>query len=361
MGNSPLNFTDPSGYCFMGCFWKPAFKAIGNFFRQNWGSLFQITATAVCTFLPGCQPFLPLVAGLSSAFVTGVSSGNLGQALKAGLISAVTALAFQAVGDLTGDLFGIEQGVLDPTRGGHGPLEFMSEAHRFNMAGHALVGCASAVASGGKCGQGALSAAAGSFATPLTEGAGFFGGLVITSTAGGLASVAGGGKFGNGAVTAAYGYLFNHYRGKIHDQVRDEAAQVLRLNGWVVATEVPLAYYHDGVLYETRADILAWRADRGYGVLEYKTGIDPRFTGPQEYIIPAIANGEAVKVFAGHEGNNALSAMGLYSGQLLPQDQTSVSVIYKYGVNSQPHVTWFTEAGRPYPIPFKTWRAPGGF
>jgi len=109
------------------------------------------------------------------------------------------------------------EGVLDPVRGGHGPLDFMSEAHVFNMAGHAAVGCASAVASGGKCGPGALSGAASSFATPLTEGAGFLGGLVITSTAGGLASVAGGGKFGNGALTAAYEYLFNHTANLLND------------------------------------------------------------------------------------------------------------------------------------------------
>jgi RHS repeat-associated protein len=25
VGNSPLNFTDPSGYCFMGCFWQKPF------------------------------------------------------------------------------------------------------------------------------------------------------------------------------------------------------------------------------------------------------------------------------------------------------------------------------------------------
>ena len=77
------------------------------------------------------------------------------------------------------------------------------------MAGHALVGCGSAIASGGACGPGALSGAVGSFVGPMVENAGFFAGLAITSTAGGLASVAGGGKFGNGAVTAAYGYLFN--------------------------------------------------------------------------------------------------------------------------------------------------------
>jgi hypothetical protein len=206
VGNSPLNFTDPSGYCFMGCFWKPVFSAIGSFVRHNWGSLVQIAAAAICSAVGG--PALGSACGAAaSAIVTGITSGDLGKALRAGLISAVTAIAFYGVGELTGSL-GLE-GILDPIRGGHGPLGFMSEAHLFNIAGHALVGCGSAVARGGKCGPGALSGAAGSFVGPMVEKAGFWGGLVITSTVGGLASVAGGGKFGNGAVTAAFGYLFN--------------------------------------------------------------------------------------------------------------------------------------------------------
>lgn len=91
----------------------------------------------------------------------------------------------------------------------HGDLGFMSEAHVANMAGHAAVGCASAVASGGKCGPGALAGAAGSLAGPLMAGLSYEGKLIATTVVGGVASVAGGGKFGNGAVTAAFGYLFN--------------------------------------------------------------------------------------------------------------------------------------------------------
>jgi hypothetical protein len=79
---------------------------------------------------------------------------------------------------------------------------------------HALVGCASAVASRGKCGAGALSGAAGSFAGPFLVGLDFQAKLVASSVIGGLASVAGGGKFANGAVTAAFGYLFNEGGGE---------------------------------------------------------------------------------------------------------------------------------------------------
>jgi len=88
VGNSPLNFTDPSGYCFMGCFWKPIFRSIGKFFRENWRSLVQIAAVALI-----CQGN-PICAGIVTGIVVGVTSGDLGLALKSGLIAAVTAAAF---------------------------------------------------------------------------------------------------------------------------------------------------------------------------------------------------------------------------------------------------------------------------
>jgi filamentous hemagglutinin len=97
--------------------------------------------------IPVCAPFMPLVAGLTSAFVTGVTSGNLGLALRAGLIAGVTAYAMFEVGQLTS----------------HGTLAFGTGTYYANVLGHALVGCVSAVASRGKCGAGALSGGAGSF------------------------------------------------------------------------------------------------------------------------------------------------------------------------------------------------------
>ena len=103
-------------------------------------------------------------------------------AIRGAALAFITASAFQAVGQATaGNFLG-------------------------KVAGHAAVGCLSAVASGGRCGRGALSAAAGAVGTPF--------GLVGASVFGGLASVATGGSFANGAVTAAYGYLFKHAGGR---------------------------------------------------------------------------------------------------------------------------------------------------
>ena len=75
---------------------------------------------------------------------------------------------------------------------------------------HALAGCAGAVAGGGNCGQGALSAFAGKAITNYAPSSlGSFGRFAAASVAGGAASVIGGGKFENGAMTGAFGYLFN--------------------------------------------------------------------------------------------------------------------------------------------------------
>jgi hypothetical protein len=147
---------------------------------------------AICaTAIPGCQPFLPLVLGLTSAFVAGVSGGDLGDMMRAGLTAMASAMAFGAVGDMTG----------------HTP-DFGTANHLGNMAGHAAIGCAMAVMSHDKCGAGALSGAVTSFAAPLMRGMSFEGKLVAHTVVGGAASVAGGGKFANGAVTGAFGYLF---------------------------------------------------------------------------------------------------------------------------------------------------------
>jgi RHS repeat-associated protein len=125
VGNSPLNFTDPSGYCFLGCFWQPIFKAIGAFFR-NIPILGAILKMAAPYF---CGPFAPVCAVLASSFVAGVTSGKLGVALRVGLITAVTIGAFHIAGELTGGFPGAPYG-------GHGPLDAGSEAHLSNIAAH---------------------------------------------------------------------------------------------------------------------------------------------------------------------------------------------------------------------------------
>jgi RHS repeat-associated protein len=209
VGNDPLTFTDPTGYSWLSSF----FNDVGVFFRSILANslvraIVQIAIAAVISslFPPGLALLGSIVAAAASAaIITGLSGGNLGAMLRAAAIAGATAFAFYEVGDITF----------------HTPT-FGTPNYFANVAGHAAVGCLSAVASGGKCGPGALAAGAGSAAAPLVTEAfpgagGDLGqrleGSAVTGIVGGLASVAGGGKFADGAVTAAFGYLFNSTSG----------------------------------------------------------------------------------------------------------------------------------------------------
>jgi hypothetical protein len=90
--------------------------------------------------------------------------------------------------------------------GGGGGTPWGLEA---GIALHAVVGCVTSAASGGKCGPGALSAAFSKAMTPYTAKLDPEVGAIASAVIGGTASVLGGGKFANGAVTGAFSYVFN--------------------------------------------------------------------------------------------------------------------------------------------------------
>jgi len=92
---------------------------------------------------------------------------------------------------------------------------------------HAVAGCVSSEVSGGKCGQGAMSAGFAEAAGPFTQGLGQTGDLVAHSVVGGTASVLGGGKFENGAMTGAYGYLFNELQHVTFDKMKTDVKAYL--------------------------------------------------------------------------------------------------------------------------------------
>ncbi|WP_334502578.1 polymorphic toxin type 28 domain-containing protein [Bradyrhizobium sp. AZCC 1678] len=187
VGNDPLAFTDPSGFSWLSSF----FNSVANFFTQNWRSIVQTVITAVLSLPLG--PVLAAAAG--AAIVTGLSGGNLGQIVRAASIAAITAGAFQGLGNFVGDL--AQQGISQ------------SGQYLANVAGSAMIGCLSAAASGGSCKSGGLAAGVTAAASPLVGRIpGGPGRLAASSIVGGLASVAGGGKFENGAVTGAFQYMF---------------------------------------------------------------------------------------------------------------------------------------------------------
>jgi RHS repeat-associated protein len=209
--NNPLAFTDPSGYCFLGLcgignFFNNFFKDIQHLLRDVpiVGTIVEVAAAAMCG--PAALVCAVTAAFISTTAVAGIETGNLGLGLKAGLIAAATAAAFWEVGNLT-DV------VQHTPVGSHTPPNLSTDlgvqAYAFNVTAHAAVGCASAVASGSKCGPSALAGGVTSAAGPVINGHGFFFGLVANATLGGGAAVLGGGKFENGAITGAFGYLFN--------------------------------------------------------------------------------------------------------------------------------------------------------
>ena len=220
VGNDPLRFTDPSGHCFLGCFWQPIVHAVTHFFATNpiARAILQIAATVVLNaVLPGLGFAGVALAAASAAggaaIATGLSGGNLGQILKSAAIAGLTAAAFFEVGEATNEIAGY-----NPT--GDMPVHLQTGldtpgAYAFNVAGHALVGCASSAASAGSCQSGALSAGISAAAGPWINGGNQAASLVRNAVVGGLASVAGGGKFANGAITGAFGYLFNNAAGAL--------------------------------------------------------------------------------------------------------------------------------------------------
>ena len=181
--NNPLSYTDPTGLSA----WTEVRRPIASIAAAAFvyytgmyylGPQFQLAITAASGFAAG-----------------GVGGGTLQSATR----GAFTALAFYGVGELSGAHAAEAAGIA------------MTSAERVSQfAGHAAVGCASAVASGGSCGSGAAAAGFAVAVGPVLPGArGSVLAYVSRAIAGGIGSTLGGGKFANGAVTGVFGYLFN--------------------------------------------------------------------------------------------------------------------------------------------------------
>ncbi|HET7831443.1 MAG TPA: RHS repeat-associated core domain-containing protein [Gallionella sp.] len=201
--DNPMTCTDPSGYFLEGLIdipfidnaWNNHIRpAISDTWHQVWRSdIGQAAIQVVIAYFGGPEA----VAAYNGAY-TKYQGGSWNDSFKAATITYVNSVGFGGVGDATG----------------HNPV-FGSVQYAQNIAGHALVGCANAVASGADCGNGAMAAGFGAAVTPwVRENLQGVGKLVAVSVVGGTASVVGGGRFANGAVTAAFGYLYNECMGK---------------------------------------------------------------------------------------------------------------------------------------------------
>ena len=202
VGNDPLAFTDPTGHCFLGCFWQHissaisgAAHAVTNFIANNpiVRAVIQIAATV---FLNAVLPGLGFVAnpvGLAvvsaaggAAIATGLSGGNLGQILKASAIAGATAPGIQRWSALMAPAHTPD----------FGTPAFNPVAHAENVAGSALVGCASSAISGGSCGSGAAAAAVSAGLAPVTNSLFPNAGADLDQRAGGTIVEATVGRFG---------------------------------------------------------------------------------------------------------------------------------------------------------------------
>jgi hypothetical protein len=183
-GNNPMTFSDPTGMCFAGCFWKT------SLFRD-------IVGIAVAFALDNPEWGFLIGDGLSAgvnAGIAGAASGAISTGtLKGTLLAAAQADSSSGIGDIK-DLLTLQNGALG------------------SVLMHATAGGLYSVAGGGKFKSGFLAAGFADLAGPVVDKisqSNMYVGLAAATVTGGLGSVIGGGKFENGAVTGAFGYLFN--------------------------------------------------------------------------------------------------------------------------------------------------------
>lgn len=184
--NNPLNLTDPSGYSFIGKYWR------------------TIASIAISIYAPYAAPWLGLTsaqAAIAGGFVAGAVQTN---SLKGGVYGAFSAGMFNKIGTAF-------QG-MSTTAGAAGTVgQTGLTAGQFTakVVAHGMAGGVMSSLQGGKFGHGFASAGFSEAASPIVT---VRGGTISQGTAvaviGGTASAMTGGKFANGAVTAAFGYAF---------------------------------------------------------------------------------------------------------------------------------------------------------
>jgi RHS repeat-associated protein len=189
VGNNPLSLTDASGqcpWCIIAIISAVTARAAGIIDTRTARGIIGIAAGA---WLGGVGGLLN--GGFTNAVITGGIVGGISSGWNGVAGGAFSAGLFYGAGTFS-----------DTMKLGGGSFG--------RAMAHAVAGCVGASATGGNCGNGALSAGFAEFAGPKLLGNwGDYGNIARQAIVGGTASVLGGGKFGNGAMTGAFGYLFN--------------------------------------------------------------------------------------------------------------------------------------------------------
>jgi RHS repeat-associated protein len=196
--NNPLSFTDPSGLCFLGCFWNsPIFRdilaiAAAVTAQYEYLAIEEGTTFTAATFAAATTSQAATAAVIGGVVGGGISTGTV----KGALLGGFQAGLFYGAGSL------LNAEGISSVFGSHTADTFVA---------HGLVGGITSVAGGGNFGSGFLAAGVGSLAdNPALDTGNFEANVVEHAVFGGIGSELGGGKFGNGAVTGAFGYLFNN-------------------------------------------------------------------------------------------------------------------------------------------------------
>lgn len=207
--NNPLRYTDPNGELW----WQVAAFVVGAMLAHNGNQYWRMVGT-IMMMASLSQPGGLVEAGLGEVVIT--EAACVGNSFVAGgignsMLSAAIATA-ATPGSNTSDI--VSAGLFAGAFTAVGGLTQGPSIQKF--AGHALLGCAQGMASGGQCGPSAAAAFAGKGMTEgLPADVGDVGRGIATALAGGTASVIGGGKFANGAFQAGFGYIYNHLLSKI--------------------------------------------------------------------------------------------------------------------------------------------------
>ena len=202
--NAVLNCTDPSGYSWLSKAWKKVWN--NKAFRT-------IAVVVISIYLPGAEGLLATQMGVTNVVANAAITGFAGGAVATGTMKGAIQGAFSA------GLFAGVGNVISGVDAAGGTFRDVDAAKLWGagiadkgsqIALHGVAGCVSSAAGGGKCGEGALSAAFSKMATVNgLVGGDQITGAITSAIVGGTASALGGGSFANGARTAAMGYLFN--------------------------------------------------------------------------------------------------------------------------------------------------------
>ncbi len=223
--NNPLSYTDPTGFFFSKLF-KSIGKAFGKVFKAVGAAFKKVLRSPIFRAIiqvVGCALTAAATAGLGcvaiSSALTLAAGGSIADALQAAAFSFASMGAFNVAG-------GIVEGIVGTISAG---AQLAADA-AFAVATvvkagvHGLVGGALAVAQGGNFLQGFIGSAAGAVGGQFAQGifgaygSGDFSNVVgraaISAAVGCAGASLSGGKCANGAMTAAFASLFNGERGR---------------------------------------------------------------------------------------------------------------------------------------------------